>query len=1064
MNVGGMDVDMVMVEGKVILSKQENGSWVKKITVSDKTQGFQLVEKLKDQLAVGDGLNDEEKKRIRLYTSVTQDSYGYVCLSRPYLTGVPLEEQLKNKNGDRAWSIGIMLRIAEIINVAHGKEIYHGDLTPSNVLCGDHDELAIVDWLPQALHNYMAQCSTDDVPGTPEYMPVEQLQATTVTPLCDVYACGILLHKLLSGNTPFDSFHTNEKSNAIQWVRYKMQNPQKLDGTLLPSEAKLVEDAIKGRIKSMDEFINRLKKVNNQQKVSNSSVAPTKEARLNDNPASKAKEKSLPQGKAHKLVLIGHTGSGKTVLGAGLYATRDENFNVMATGTKSATGVHFINAKSAIENGKWPAATSKGEIINLDFKINFKGGQETISFDEYAGERLQRTDYETTIVKNPDGALMTINPGAPQWHENRAKNELLEDMKHYVEILGKKPNNPPIALVITASDRLDNDLADFKLKFLEYVKEIELALKNVKNDYKIFYVSISGKLDDQSKPVMNPQGIQEPFMWMLERFAINQRNKMLRCLSIWTSAMLLLFLTALWAVRIYDNAKTTRAFKDYEQLASEHLKSNEETQKYLDEFVKLRNRWCKEEHFTNNGKKGTCSALCEENNPIFSKNEKKIEEICNKIEERIDECKVIILGRDLEKALANATEGNRKVKEDIEGWQPLLEEGKSQKAHLVERCKKELLPRVFEYDCQKLNEKISGMGVDISGIALVVKAFYDFKDKPMEGVDPAKSIERINMLEELLLQRLENAIIEMDKTAQVSQMQERKYVEPPYYKKLDSSVLWRLPSPYRKRFADMVEKFVEVGKNKWLEEKNKVIDGFIEKNAYRNLDSLLGEAKEFIMENCDNPSFDRFKHFLEKKIREELDKIYEKFVHNKKEDYLELKRFAGGIINCSDGLIPNSKVLKFATLFVEMMNEKKGVTVTDIRVKSSFGEGAYIENVYLMAGDKWIRLVGDLSSSEEDKAVFYQEEKRLPFWKPCSYIKVELWDKVVFKFDVWQNIEFLPDKKIGNKSFIIPVEKLVQEKYSTEILDRNYEKVEMTFHMSINFKTLDQIWKESFSD
>ena len=82
----------------------------------------------------------------------------------------------------------------------------HRDIKPENLLfTGDRRQLKVADFgIARVLSGARTMATaTGDVLGTPAYMAPEQATGGAVTPATDVYALGVTLFEMLSGELPF---------------------------------------------------------------------------------------------------------------------------------------------------------------------------------------------------------------------------------------------------------------------------------------------------------------------------------------------------------------------------------------------------------------------------------------------------------------------------------------------------------------------------------------------------------------------------------------------------------------------------------------------------------------------------------------------------------------------------------------------------------------------------------------------------------------------------------------------------------------------------------------------
>lgn len=232
---------------------------------------------------------------------------------------------------------------------------------------------------------------------------------------------------------------------------------------------------------------------------------------------------------SNNLAIIGASGTGKTTLAVGLYATSTESFTVAPDGDE--TRKYLEIRKTSIEEGFWPAATNESENFDLRLRLHASGRQTDIVFREYMGERMERDpNYTREVIGTPKSAMILFNPGMPGLSKPETRNRMLGNMKVIAQHL-KDNGCVAVAFVVTASDRLTSDLAEFREDFEAYVSEVTNHLTNLGLDWKRFDVTVSGQLDDQNKPKLargENNTTHEPFLWLLKRIRDSQCRRCLR--------------------------------------------------------------------------------------------------------------------------------------------------------------------------------------------------------------------------------------------------------------------------------------------------------------------------------------------------------------------------------------------------------------------------------------------------------------------------------------------------------------------------------------------------------
>ena len=130
-----------------------------------------------------------------------------------YMSGGSLQERL-NKEDIKMTEMGhILKRVAEALDAAHAKGIIHRDIKPSNILFDSSGEAFLSDF-GIATSKTFSDEDGDWLVGTPAYMSPEQSQGNHVDGRSDVYALGVTLYRLLTGQLPFSSNSTTALINA----------------------------------------------------------------------------------------------------------------------------------------------------------------------------------------------------------------------------------------------------------------------------------------------------------------------------------------------------------------------------------------------------------------------------------------------------------------------------------------------------------------------------------------------------------------------------------------------------------------------------------------------------------------------------------------------------------------------------------------------------------------------------------------------------------------------------------------------------------------------------------
>jgi eukaryotic-like serine/threonine-protein kinase len=129
---------------------------------------------------------------------------GLAYIAMEYLRG----EHLSNYTDPShllpaAKTLALMARVADALDYAHKQNVVHRDIKPANIMFNaDTDELKITDFGIARLTD-TSRTKTGIVLGTPSFMSPEQLEGRPLDGRSDLFALGIALYQLLTGQLPF---------------------------------------------------------------------------------------------------------------------------------------------------------------------------------------------------------------------------------------------------------------------------------------------------------------------------------------------------------------------------------------------------------------------------------------------------------------------------------------------------------------------------------------------------------------------------------------------------------------------------------------------------------------------------------------------------------------------------------------------------------------------------------------------------------------------------------------------------------------------------------------------
>ena len=129
--------------------------------------------------------------------------------------GVKMTEYCDQNNLPTDERLRLFIQVCQAIQHAHQKGIIHRDIKPSNILVTLHDAVPVpkvIDFgIAKATQGRLTDLTLftafEQFIGTPAYMSPEQAEMSglDVDTRSDIYALGVLLYELLTGQTPFDT-------------------------------------------------------------------------------------------------------------------------------------------------------------------------------------------------------------------------------------------------------------------------------------------------------------------------------------------------------------------------------------------------------------------------------------------------------------------------------------------------------------------------------------------------------------------------------------------------------------------------------------------------------------------------------------------------------------------------------------------------------------------------------------------------------------------------------------------------------------------------------------------
>lgn len=144
---------------------------------------------------------------VLLYDAGVEENLSYLVME--HIAGETLK-RFCSPQGPRLRTervCDLMLKCALALDYIHKAGVLHKDIKPGNIMVTKNGTPKIMDFSIAALGAVTGEAG-EKVEGSPLFMPPEQVRGKSLSPASDLYALGVVMYLLLSGEPPFTALDT----------------------------------------------------------------------------------------------------------------------------------------------------------------------------------------------------------------------------------------------------------------------------------------------------------------------------------------------------------------------------------------------------------------------------------------------------------------------------------------------------------------------------------------------------------------------------------------------------------------------------------------------------------------------------------------------------------------------------------------------------------------------------------------------------------------------------------------------------------------------------------------
>ncbi len=181
---------------------------------------------------------------VQVYDFNIQNDLYYMVME--YIEGETLKQRLmrynaRNERMPLAEVARIFRALCAALDYAHEQGCLHRDLKPANIMF-DGDRLVLTDFGIATIVGGTRYTASGSMVGTPAYMSPEQGMGEPGDVRSDVYALGIMLYEMVTGDVPFDA--NTPLAIVLKHLQEPLPLPRQLNARIPPAVERVILKAL----------------------------------------------------------------------------------------------------------------------------------------------------------------------------------------------------------------------------------------------------------------------------------------------------------------------------------------------------------------------------------------------------------------------------------------------------------------------------------------------------------------------------------------------------------------------------------------------------------------------------------------------------------------------------------------------------------------------------------------------------------------------------------------------------------------------------------------------------